>query len=177
MNNTVKTDTVTDFITGKEVPDTGSEANRQAVERLLVEEKGFGKTEINVDTPMEIRIAGEIYRSTADLVIRVNGRRFMLIKCAAGSLGSREREAVSAARLLDTYQIPFAAVSDGRTAVVLDTVSGKRIGEGLDAIPKKEEAVRQFQGLPLFPLPDDRREKEKLIFRSYDSMNVNRAGA
>lgn len=176
MNNIQKNETVVDFITGKEVPDTGSEANRQAVERLLVEEKGFDKSDINVDTPLEIRVAGEPYCSTADLVIRVNGRRFMLIKCAAGSLGSREREALSAARLLDTYQIPFAAVSDGKTAIVLDTVSGKRIGEGLDAIPAKEDALKQFQGLPLFPLSDDRREKEKLIFRSYDSMNVNRAG-
>ncbi len=177
MKNTRQTDTLTDFITGKEVPDTGSEANRQAVERLLVEEKGFDKSDINVDTPMEIRVAGETYRSAADLVIRVKGRRFMLIKCAAGSLGSREREVISAARLLDTYQIPFAAVSDGKTAIVLDTVSGKRIGEGLNAIPTKEAAVKHFQGLPLFPLPDERREKEKLIFRSYDSMNVNRAGA
>jgi len=176
MKNTGKTDTLTDFVTGKEISDTGSEANRQAVERVLVEKKGFDKSEIDVDTGMELRIGCEMYRSAADLVIRVAGRRFMLIKCAAGSLGSREREAVSAARLLDTYQIPFAAVSDGKTAIVLDTVSGKRIGEGLDAIPAKEEAVKQFQGLPLFPLPNDRREKEKLIFRSYDSMNVNRSG-
>ncbi len=176
MKNTGKTETLTDFVTGKEVPDTGSEANRQAVEQLLVEKKGFDRSDINVDTPIELRIDGETYRTTADLVIRVAGRRFMLIKCAAGSLGSREREALSAARLLDTYQIPFAAVSDGKNAIVLDTVSGKRIGEGLDAIPAKEEAVKQFQGLPLFPLPNDRREKEKLIFRSYDSMNVNRAG-
>lgn len=176
MNNTGNTDTLIDFITGKEVPDTGSEANRQAVERLLVEEKGFDKTDINVDTPLEIRVDGETYRSKVDLVIRVAGRRFMILKCAAGSLGSREREVISASRLLDTYQIPFAAVSDGRTAIVLDTVSGKRIGEGMDAIPTKEAAIKHFRGMPLFPLPDDRREKEKLIFRSYDSMNVNRAG-
>ncbi len=169
-----KQDMLTDFITGKEIPDAGSEANRQAVERLLIEKKGFAKEDIEVDVPIEFRISGETYCSKLDLVLRIGGRRFMVIKCAAGSLGSREREVLSAARLLDTFQIPLAAVSDGKTALLFDTLSGKQIGEGLDALPAKEEAANQIQGSPVFPLPDKRCEKEKLIFRSYDSMNVNR---
>ena len=38
--------TIIDFITGKETPEIGSEANRQKVERLLVADKGFAKRDI-----------------------------------------------------------------------------------------------------------------------------------
>jgi pyruvate/2-oxoacid:ferredoxin oxidoreductase alpha subunit len=98
----------------------------------------------------------------------------MAIKCAAGSLGSREREILAAARIADTYQIPFALVTDGKTAVLLDTLSSKKIGEGLDMIPSKQELSAYAKNAALVPLPAERRRREKLIFRSYDSMNVNR---
>jgi len=32
----------------------------------------------------------------------------------------------------------MAAASDGRAAVVLETISGRRIGESLEAIPAKQ---------------------------------------
>jgi hypothetical protein len=106
-------------------------------------------------------------------VVSVDGKRFVAVKCAAGSLGSREREIIAASRLLDKYQIPFSVASDGKTAIVLDTVSGKKLGDGLNAIPSKEEIKKRSAATRLEPLPEKRLEKEKLIFRSYDSMNVN----
>ena len=117
-----------------------------------------------------------IAQSQVDLIVSPDGGAtlFMAIKCAAGSLGSREREIVAAARLFDeNYQIPFAAVSDGQTAIVLDTVSGKKVGEGMNAIPSKHEARRQLESIELQSFPKERREREKLIFRTYDSQNVN----
>ena len=113
---------ITDFVTGREVPNVGAEENRQAVEKLLVEDKGSLKEEIKVDGDIDITVGGEPYQSQVDLVVGVDGGTmpFMVIKCAAGSLGSREREIVAAARLLDEYQVPCAVVSDGKTAAVLD---------------------------------------------------------
>ena len=166
---------ITDFVTGREMPNIGAEENRQAVAQYLVNEKGYSKDEIEVDVKIELTIAGEPYRSQVDLVVRVNdgGLRIMAIKCAAGSLGSREREIVAAARLLEDYQIPFAVVSDGKTAIVLDTVSGKKTGEGMAAIPSKEAAISMLDSYQPISLPADRLEREKLIFRTYDSENVN----
>ncbi len=162
-----------DVVTGKETPLIGAEENRQTVERFLIEQKGFAKQDIEVDAPLELLIAGEVYRSKIDLIVRVNGRRLMAIKCAAGSLGSREREILAASRLIDTYQIPFSMVSDGKTAIVLDTVSGQSIGEGLDAVFSKQDASEKLKTLEFLPFPEKRRDREKIIFRSYDSMNVN----
>ena len=166
---------ITDFITGRQVPSIGAEENRQALERFLVEQKGYLKTDIEVDADLEMTIAGELYRSQVDLVVGVgeSKTRFMAVKCAAASLGSWEREIVAAARLLDEYQIPVAVVSDGRNAILLDTVSGRKTGEGLAAIPSKAQALAMLKSLELQPLPEKRRQREQLVFRTYDTDNVN----
>ena len=168
---------ITDFVTGKEIPNVGAEENRQMVERFLVAEKGFSKENIAVDVDIEISVAGEPYRSQIDLVVSVDDEYgstpFMAIKCAAASLGSREREILAAARLLAENQLPFSVVSDGKTAIVLDTVSGKNLGEGLNAILSKAEARERLREIKPLPFPKEKREREKLIFRSFDSMNVN----
>ena len=166
---------ITDFVTAKEIPNVGAEENRQMVERFLVNEKGFSKEDIEVDVDIEMTVAGEPYRSQIDLVVSIDGgaTRFMAIKCAAASLGSREREILAASRLLSENQVPFTVVSDGKTAIVLDTVTGRKLGEGLNAIPSKDEAREKLKILPLQPYPKEKLEREKLIFRTYDSMNVN----
>jgi hypothetical protein len=162
-----------DYITGEEVPDVGAEANRQAFERLLVEKKGFSKEDVEVGVPLNLVVAGQPYHSRVDLVVSVGGRRMMAVKCAAGSLGSREREILAAARLLEDCQIPVSIVTDGRNATVLDTVSGDNTGEGLDAIPSKDSLQNMAEGMEGTPFPEKRLEREKLIFRSYDLENVN----
>lgn len=166
-------DTICDFISGKEKPLIGAEENRQFLERFLVEQKGFAKQDIEIDAPIELSIGSEVYRSKIDLIVRLNNRRLMAVKCAAGSLGSREREILAASRLADTYQIPFSMVSDGKTAVILDTISGQTIGQGLDAVFSKHEAEEKLKILEFMPFPESRLNREKIIFRSYDSMTVN----
>jgi len=166
---------IKDYITGQKIPDVGAERHRQEVERFLVEEKGYAKKDVAVDVPIAFEVAGEAYRSVVDLVVSPDGgqTRFMAVKCAAASLGSREREILAAARLLDKFQVPFCLVSDGRRAILLDTLTGAHVGESWDAVPTKQQAAKQLQHLELKPLPEDRREKTRLIFRSYDSQNVN----
>lgn len=166
---------IIDFVTGKEIPEVGSETNRQAVERFLVLEKGYAKEDIEVDVDIAFEVAGETYRSQIDLIVSVGSenKRYMAIKCAAGSLGSCEREILAAARILDRYQIPISVVSDGKTAIVIDSVSGKKTGENFDAIPSKTEALESLKNTSLLPCPEKRIEREKLIFRTYNCEYVN----
>ncbi len=167
--------TLTDYITGKNIPDIGAEANRQAFEKFLVTVKAYRRSDIQVDTPIHLTLAGEAYSSKVDLVVCLDGVPLMAVKCAAGSLGSREREILAAARIMETRPIPLCVVTDGKTAAVLDTFSGKRLGTGFDAIWSRDEAAQKIDTLTTTPLPAERIEREKLIFRSYDSMNVNRS--
>ena len=166
---------IVDFATGRKIPEIGAEANRQAVERFLVMEKGFAREDIQVDVEIAFEVAGDAYRSQLDLVVSIDGgrTRYMVIKCAAGSLGSCEREILAAARILDNYQIPLSVVSDGKTAVVIDTVSGKQIGEGLDALPSKADALEKLKAKDLQPYPPERIDREKLIFRTYNCEYIN----
>lgn len=166
-------DTLEDFVTGRTVGDIGAERNRQAVERFLVAEKGFAKSDIAVDFEFELTVQGEPYRSRVDLVVSVDGTPFMAVKCAAGSLGSWEREITAAARLIDHRQLPVAVVCDGSAAVVIDTLSGRKTGKTMAAIPSKTAAREYLKSAPLQPLAAERREREALIFRSYDTMRVN----
>ena len=165
-----------DYLTGREIPDVGAEANRQAVERFLVETKGYLASDIIVDAPLAFEAAGERYHSRIDLLVMAGrpARPFMAVKCAAGSLGSREREIVSAARIFDpAAQVPLAVVSDGQNATVIDALSGRKLAEGMAAIPDRREAHRQAERNAPQPYPLERMEREKLIFRSYDQLNVN----
>lgn len=168
-----ETETLVDYITGAPVPNVGAEANRQAVERLLVETKGFDKSQVSVDVPITVAVDGETYRSRVDLVVSVDGTPRICIKCAPGSLGSRERETLAAARLLGETPVPLSIVSDGRTAIVMETVTGRKLGEGLDAVPPRAElTAAKTEAIPA--LTPERKRREAIIFRSYDSMTVNR---
>ena len=166
-------DTIVDYITGASVCNVGAELNRQQVERYLLEEKGYLREDIIVDAPIQMEIGGEVYRSKVDLVIQIEGRPLVAFKCAAGSIGSREREAISAARLFATAPMPLAVVSDGADATVLETTRGKSVGKGLAAIPDRDQAIRLSRSEPLPAIPPDRIARERLVFRSYDSMNIN----
>ncbi len=166
-------DMLTDYVTGNEVPNIGAEENRQRVERFLVDTKGYSKNDIEVDADLKFTIGEEELYSNVDLAVRVQGKRFMVLKCVPGSLVSRQRETLAAARLLDVYQIPFSVVTDGKDAELLDTVTGEVLEEGMDAIPSEEEAIERMKGIKLQPFPQERLEREKIIFRSYDEMNIN----
>jgi len=162
-----------DFVTGSQVPNIGAEEIRQQVERFLVETKGYSKENIEVDAPLHFTIGEEKIASNVDLVVRVGGKRLMVLRCVPGSFGSRHRETLAAARLLDAYQIPFSVVTDGKDAEVLDTVTGEIIGHGMEAITSRQDATERIKDVKFEPFPEEKLEREKIIFRSYDEMNIN----
>lgn len=161
---------IIDFITGQILIDTDDERIRQAIERFLIEKKGYSKKDIEVDREFNIALGDELNKSKVDLVISIEGNIFMVIKCARGSLVSRQREVLSCARILDVYQIPSAVVTNGKDAEVLDTLSGEVIGFGIDAIPSKAQALETIAQIEFKKLPEKRIEKEKRIFLAFDAI-------
>lgn len=166
-------DILVDFITGRRAPDIGAESHRQKVERFLVMDRGFDKTDITVDAEIEVVFPEETYRSQLDLVVSVDGRPVMVIKCVAGSLESRQKEVVSAARIFRPGPILHAVVADGETAVIYDVKTGKKIGEGLKEVLDKNAARSAAMHARPIDIPEFRLEKERIIFRSYDAMNIH----
>ncbi len=160
--------TLIDYITGKEIPDAGAEGNRQLFEKFLVKERGFSKTDVRVDVPIAVKFKGEVYRSKVDLVVFCNDKPLMTVRCIAGSLASFEREVLAAARLLNDGQMPFSVSTNGKDALVRDVISGKPTGEGLDAVPNKNEGLKIVESFSYPPFPEKKIEREMILFRSYD---------
>jgi hypothetical protein len=161
---------ICDFITGQTFSDTPDERIRQRIERLLIEEKGYSKEDIEVNKEFEISLGDEKVNSKVDLVITIEGKRLTLIKCVRGSLESWQREVLSCARILDVYQIPFAVITNGEDAEVLDTLSGEAVGSGLGAIPSKKQALEALWKIEFRRLPEERIEKEKRIYLAFETI-------
>jgi len=102
--------------------------------------------------------------------VRRSGKRFMILRYGPGSIVTRERPAIAAARVLDpAHQIPLAVVTNCREAVLLDTYTGKVIRHGLDGIPGKREAGELVPTLRFEPFADEKkRDRERRILNAYD---------
>jgi hypothetical protein len=157
-----------DFITGEALVDTLDERARQKIARFLVEEKGYLKGEIEVRRQITLTIDGNKGTSNVDFVISVAGNAFMIVIFGPGSLVSRERSTVAAARLVEDYEVPFAVITNGEAAEVLETRSGKVIAEGLERIPSKAEALRKLETITFEKLSEKRLEREKRILYTFD---------
>jgi hypothetical protein len=162
--------TCTDFITGETIVDTDDERCRQELARFLVEEKGYTRNDLEPRLSIDTLYSGQFVASTIDITARVAGKRFMILRFAPGSIVTRERSAIAAARVLEpAYQIPLAVVTNGREAEVLDTYTGKIIREGLDNIPDKREAVGLVRSLRFEPFDDEtKKDRERRILNAYD---------
>jgi len=56
----------------------------------------------------------------------------------------------------------------------MDTLSGKPIGHGMDAIPSKETILKQMDTLSTTPFDETRKEREMIIYRSFNLEKINR---
>jgi hypothetical protein len=143
---------------------------RKMVEYLLLEKKGYRQEDILKGAAFEVKLGEETVRSSVDFIVSVDGRKAMIIKCAAGSLDSRQRQAVAAARVIATPPVLVAVVADPENAEVLEVATGKVIGEGFGAIPVKEQLLRVLSETEPKPLPPERIEKEKRVLLAFDAI-------
>jgi len=156
----------------QEVQDGEDLANdaRKLIGYLLRDKKGYGPEDIRQGLAFEVTLGQEVFWSSADFLVSVNGTMGMIIKCAAGSLDSRERQAVAAARVIASTPLPVAVVADPVTAEVLDVLSGKVTGEGFGAIPTREQLEVMLNEKVTQPLDAKRLEKEKRILLAFDAI-------
>jgi hypothetical protein len=160
-------ETVRDFLTGRLLPYADDEYIRQDMERLLLEDKGFPAETIKINHLFGFELDGESHQAQLDVLIYVEGRPYMALKCSRGSLVTREREALAASRLACETLVPITVVTNGEDAEVLDTGSGRVIGQGLAAIPDAAKAKAESRDLLYHALPEEKREKERRIILAY----------
>jgi len=148
------------------------EAQATGDSRLIVYELlgklGYADEDIETDKAFEVSSGVHAGLCSVDYIVKLGGRRSMAIKCTM-AIESRERHIVSFCRVADEAPIPVAVVSDGLTAYVLDTMTGRRLAEGLDAIPGRDALLGQLDMNPPQKYPDERAEKEKRILLAFET--------
>lgn len=147
-----------------------SDAVRHMAERMLISEKGYAPTDVRKNVFFDVELGNELVKSYVDFLVLMDDKPAMVIKCAAGSLSSRERHVVAAARVLESLPVPIAVVIDPMSAVVLDTATGKVIGEGFDGIPSKQELSGLLVGKESKPLAPEKLEREKRVLLAFDAI-------
>lgn len=182
---------LTDYLSGEKIEETTYEEFRQALARMLVEDKGFPKDSLRAKVPLVFQIDGQDTGRHIDLVAYdtsdtsdtsgepgESGRPLLLVIFCAGEVGSFERETVSCARLFPGGPVPVAIVTDSIGASVLDTASGDPLSHpisgaaGVRAIPTWDELRALVAASDAItkrmPLPEERRRKEERILHAYN---------
>ena len=129
----------------------------------MVEEKGFARQDLEPRLTIETLFNKIFVRSIIDLTVSVEGKRLFVLRYGPGSLATREKSALAAARVLDKeYCIPLAVVTNGRDAELLETATGKVLATGMEAIPDREQAGKLINEYSCSP-PADEAERERTL--------------
>ncbi|MFZ5425821.1 MAG: type I restriction endonuclease subunit R [Thermodesulfobacteriota bacterium] len=161
---------IRDYLTGEELEETSYEEFRQALARLLVEEKGYPKGSLVPKTGVCFPVDGRDYTRMVDLTaLGPDGAPLMLVIFCSGEPGTYVREAVAAARL-HTPPVPLALTTDTKSAVLAAAASGDALGSGLRAIPHYPDLPALAASHPAPVLSPDRAEREGRILYAYSEM-------
>ena len=161
-----------DFLTGEVLTDTHDERYRQKIARFLVEEKGYAKENVRPRLDLLARAGEKTRLLTVDFAITLNGKTAMILRYAPGSLVTRHRPCLAAARLLEPYQIPLVVVTNGEDAQILDGETGKVLDEGLASVPDVSSLEKFVQTASFAPIDEKRREMESRIIFTYEAVGA-----
>ncbi len=164
---------IRDYLTGEELEETSYEEFRQALARLLVEERGFPRETLVPKTGVCFPIDGQDYTRMIDLEANgPDGAPLMLVIFCSGEPGTYMREALAAARL-HKPPVPLVLTTDTKSAVLAAAASGETLspmGAGMRAIPYYQDLASLAAAHPLEPLAPDRAEREGRILYAYSEM-------
>jgi hypothetical protein len=159
---------LTDIVTGETISDTHDERCRQQLARLLLEQKGYHRSQIQPRFPLQCRAGENRAIVPIDFVIRAGQTVGMIIKYGPGSLITRHRSALAASRLVSGHAVPVVVVTNGKDADILDGVSGETVHSGLDAIPNGEALSEIVAGFDFKTISAQRAEMESRIVYCYE---------
>jgi hypothetical protein len=143
---------------------------RQNIWEFLVKEKQFKPEEIETDPEFRLTLGDRETKVSMDFVVNLPSASLMVIQCSSGSLEAWERYVTAFARVIKDYQIPYAVVTDGDKAKIIDVLAGRLIGESLDQLFNHEEALDKMKDFKKIPCPANRLEKEKRIVYAFESI-------
>ncbi len=159
---------LTDTITGETLADTLDERYRQSLARLLIEKKGYAKSEVQPRRALTARAGRQSAVLKIDLVVSPVEKIGMMVRFGPGSIVTRHRSALAASRLLAPYQIPVVVVTNGEDADVLDGGSGRVIGRSLEDLPDRQRLLATISTAGFKLVTPQRAAVESRILYAYE---------
>jgi hypothetical protein len=142
MHETSLNQTIIDYITGDQIQDTTFEDLRQAIARILVEQRGYPKNRLRPKQRLAYVMDGEPFEKILDLVaVDPQGKPLLLVMFCPGGLVSYIRQYVAAARIVEDGPIPLLVVTDSKEAKLVRCCDGEILKEGFHAFPTWEELL------------------------------------
>ncbi len=157
-----------DVITGETVTDTFDERYRQKIARLLIDGKGYLKSDIQPRKSLLVKAGDKRAVIKIDFLISLLDKLCMIVRYGPGSVVTRHRPALAASRVLVPYQIPVAVVTNGEDAEILDGSSGKVLSRGMETVPSKTELQEIANRFEFNKISPERAEMESRILYCYE---------
>jgi hypothetical protein len=146
---------------------------REEMREILIKEKGFGPEEIEINPMFRINLANSYADVSIDLAINLFATCLMIIKCATTAIESWERYVISFARAAKEYQIPYAAVTDGKSIRIFDAISGSILSESVDQLLNREKSIDLIKDFKKIVPPEKNLEKEKRIIYAFENIKCS----
>ncbi len=146
---------------------------QRKVAEFLLCRKGYSPQDIETNKEFSIGLQDFDFTATADLIVKPDDKRFIFVKCAVNSLDSWERVSAAFCRVIDSYQIPYAFITDGENAKLLNTADGSVTDGNIDIIPSRNEAESMLSKTSFQSYPEDRKEKEKRIIYAFEGIKCS----
>ena len=143
---------------------------KERVWDILTKEKNYDPSEIEIDPEYRLKLSDSEAAVSIDFVVTLPSASFMVIKCSLSSIESWERYVVSFARVVKDYQIPYAVVTDGDNARIMDAPAGTLVSESIKGLFERKDAIDKLKDFKKIPCPANRLEKEKRIMYAFESI-------
>ncbi len=143
---------------------------KQKVWEFLIKEKQFKPEEIETDPEFRLTLSDGEITVRINFVVNLSSASFMVIQCRSTAIESWERYVISFARVIKDYQIPYAVVTDGENARIIDVHTGRVIGKSLDGLFNRQEALNKMKDFKKIPCPVNRLEREKRIVYAFEGI-------
>lgn len=155
-------------ITGQTLPDTDDERARQKIAKILLEEKKIPKKRIIPRKYIAVDCDGKTGRILIDFLVYGKNYPVMAVRYAPGSLVTRHRPAVAAARIIEPGTVRRVVVTNGIEADILDVENGRIIASGIDHIPSFSEIEEIEKTASMNAYSKEQIQKAKRILYAMD---------
>ncbi len=154
---------ITDYLSGEQIELTTYEDIRQAIARMLVEEKKYPVENIKSKYIIELDLEKDKYTIQIDFVIYHLGKPVLILAFCPGAVSTYITQYICLARIFPGSPVPYVIVTDSKDAALMDVKNKKEICRGYHCFPGWEELKTMAENAETFTIPEQRVEKEKRV--------------